>query len=323
MIVSNQVVKLIVSNQKIWNQTDAIFEIISASKKGPVIIDLNTEAPDCQAIGIDKILDCVREIFELPIEHFTIRTGNYLKTSKYKEVVVNLPELRIAKTQTATRSNLTKVFGLFIGRSNSNRLALASYMFKNYNHKTELTFHFDHDNEYHKTQFGIEDLLLDRWYMKDIVCDFLDNTPLGDKRSEYPIDFARGAFDLHQQYANIFCDIVCETFTDGKTFLITEKTLRAISSQRPFVVYGPRYFLHNLKLLGFKTFDTWWAEGYDIDHDGGRLSSVMSCIDWIAQQPEVDIIRWYEEMQPTLEHNALVLKTLTDSKLQATDYFYE
>ena len=31
----------------------------------------------------------------------------------------------------------------------------------------------------------------------------------------------------------------------------------------PFIVLGPKGYLHNLKRLGFKTFGTFWNESYD------------------------------------------------------------
>ena len=89
------------------------------------------------------------------------------------------------------------------------------------------------------------------------------------------------------------------------------------------MVQGPKWFLKNLKKLGFKTFDQWWDEGYDEDPADGRYKTLCYNIDTIAQQNATTIAQYYQEMQPVLEHNVQVLKELTNEKILATEFFYE
>jgi hypothetical protein len=136
----------------------------------------------------------------------------------------------------------------------------------------------------------------------------------------YPILWNQRAFDLDDYYNQIFCELVCETFFTGKTFMMTEKTMRPIIQRRPFVVQGPKFYLENLKTLGFKTFDTWWDESYDIDGPDGQFESIRWTIDYIGKQSPETIRDWYNQMQPVLEHNAKVLSELTNQQVVTTQF---
>lgn len=67
--------------------------------------------------------------------------------------------------------------------------------------------------------------------------------------------------DLIYPYSQSLIELVAETETD--MFFITEKTIKPIQAQIPFVVVGCYKFLHRLKKLGFKTFDCVLDESYD------------------------------------------------------------
>lgn len=55
--------------------------------------------------------------------------------------------------------------------------------------------------------------------------------------------------------------IICET--DAHVFFITEKTAKPLVDQRVFVPFGCYKFMHNLRSLGFLTFDQVLDESYD------------------------------------------------------------
>lgn len=50
-----------------------------------------------------------------------------------------------------------------------------------------------------------------------------------------------------------------------KIFFMTEKIWKPILCTQPFIVYGQKNFLLELKKMGFKTFDSVWDERYDIE----------------------------------------------------------
>jgi hypothetical protein len=320
-------IEVVTSDSKIWHAEKTYLEIVHASQQGPVELHLLTEGPCCQTSGIDDMLTSIINRFDFDPTLYTIITGNQLPSSQYCERRISWAELELAKKNSsqhvATKSTLRNKFAIFIGRSNWQRLGLASYLWANYKDCTTMTYHFDSSMDYHIANFGLEELILKEPSARPYVYNFIEQLPIRSKVMSYPILWNQGAFDLEKYYQDIFCEIVCETYFTGRTFFLTEKTLRCIINGRPFMVQGPKWFLHNLKRLGFKTFSNWWDEGYDEDPSDARYATLKNGIDWIAQQTPATINAWYQEMQPTLEHNRQTLQQLTNKKILETEFFYE
>jgi hypothetical protein len=168
-----------------------------------------------------------------------------------------------------------------------------------------ITFHYNNELDFHRANFGLEQFVQRYYDEKNKVVNFLQVLPLTyDPVSSYPITAGRVTdtdllYSLAPLYKDLFCEIVCQTFFSGKTFHLTEKIIRPILYKRPFIIQGPKHFIKNLKLLGFKTFDQWWDEGYDQDHHDSRYETVTNNIEWIASQTPATIAEWFKEMQPT------------------------
>ena len=81
--------------------------------------------------------------------------------------------------------------------------------------------------------------------------------------------------------------------------------------QTPFIVQGPQKFLHRLHNMGFKTFDSWWDEGYQLDTPDYQLEVIKEVILDISTKSITDLSTMYKEMQPVLEHNKQRLLELT------------
>lgn len=317
-------IKAVTCDSLLWNKQQFVFDIIAAAQQGPVTVDLLHEGPDCVAAGIDSILDQVCELLNVPKEHFLILTSNQIKSSAYPEKRTAFVELELArdlaKKSQLVPSTLRHQFGIFIGRSNWQRLGLAAYLHQSHRDKTVMTFHYDHLLEYHRNNFGLEEFVHKHWDQGPQVHAFLKHLPIKHNNQTYPIMWNQQGFDLKKQYSSIFVEIVCETYFTGRTFFITEKTLRCIINRRPFIVQGPTNYLKNLKALGFKTFDAWWDEGYDQDPADARYQTLCSNIDWIASQSSSTIQEWYQQMQPTLEHNIQCLQNLTNQQILNTNF---
>lgn len=69
--------------------------------------------------------------------------------------------------------------------------------------------------------------------------------------------------DLLKHYHRFAIELVCETYTLGDSFFVTEKTVRPISAGKPLFAYAPKHFLARLRELGFKTWVLLWDETYD------------------------------------------------------------
>jgi hypothetical protein len=93
---------------------------------------------------------------------------------------------------------------------------------------------------------------------------------------------------LISQYNDSFVSVVTETFffTNDEVdtpwnniqpipSFVTEKTEKCFSALHPFIIVSTPYFLKHLKQLGFKTFDKWWDESYDLEeNDDIRMQKI-------------------------------------------------
>lgn len=123
-------VKIVTSDSKIWNLQQTTFDILEAVKKGPVHLNLLREGPCCETSGINQLLSQISTLYQLPADYFTIYTSNQLNSSTWPQVRRPFVELAMAQAETAKPSAeplLEKKFGIFIGRSNAQRLGLARY----------------------------------------------------------------------------------------------------------------------------------------------------------------------------------------------------
>jgi len=135
------------------------------------------------------------------------------------------------------------------------------------------------------------------------VFDKEDDMEYGNLYSAYP----------HEAQTKSFCNIVTESIIDNGPIHITEKTDKCFSAGQPFVLLGGPYYLKKLKELGFKTFDKWWDESYDLEEDyHKRLSKIKSTIHQIAKWGLDECEEIYKEMIPILEHNKELSKTFDD-----------
>ena len=93
---------------------------------------------------------------------------------------------------------------------------------------------------------------------------------------------------------------------DGMITHITEKTTRAIIYGMPFILVSSPLSLQTLKEYGFKTFDKWWDESYDMELDWkDRLILIENLIVQISNWSIEKCKKVYNEMIPILTHNRM------------------
>lgn len=315
---------------QICNPSRVALELASAARDCDVLIDLGYESPCAKTCGLESMLDSICELFGYSREKFTILTGNQLTSSSYVEslnpVIFRLYNwLSVhAPDQSQTEWNGRHSIGLFVGRSNWLRLALASYLYQRHPAQSLITYHYDHTNDYHHGNLQIEEFVSRIWDHNefDQVVKFMKQLPItqGQAISEFPISWKRYQ-ELESLYEDIFCELVCETFFSGTTFRMSEKILRPILYRRPFVVQGPQRFLKNLRSIGFQTFDHWWDESYDSQPWDCRYYGLKPVIDKIAGASQEQKTIWMREMQPVLDHNFQLLLSLKDKDWSAVKLF--
>lgn len=111
-------------------------------------------------------------------------------------------------------------------------------------------------------------------------------------------------FEVKETYLKTYFSIVTETMFEEENGYISEKTWKPIAQFHPFILFGRPYTLSKLKELGFKTFDQWWDEGYDvIENNEERFNKVYSQIKKIQSLSHDELIKMIDDMKEILIHN--------------------
>jgi len=235
------------------------------------------------------------------------------------------PFLYGQSVNTEINKQITKKFGLFVGGSRWHRLWFGSYLYNQYRQDSLISYHQHHFNKHSPANLYIDELMLkinntldtgclDRvtYFCKKLpMC--LENQNFNNDNSGY-INYDQ-AYDILNCYNKIFVDIVCETWHEGNTFMPTEKTGRCFRSKTPFIVYGPKNYLSNLKKLGFKTFKDVFDESYDRVEGVERLFQIKRVVDYIGKKSIIELIEINKKIKDITEHNFNVYSSLTQEKI--------
>jgi hypothetical protein len=114
-----------------------------------------------------------------------------------------------------------------------------------------------------------------------------------------------------KSYTDSFCAVINETRYAQPLGYFSEKTLSAMYHKLPILLVAPPRSLEYLKTFGFKTFDHWWDESYDLEEDHQtRLEQIFDIIDFINSKSLDELCTMYEEMLPIIEHNLSLINTI-------------
>jgi hypothetical protein len=95
--------------------------------------------------------------------------------------------------------------------------------------------------------------------------------------------------------------IIAETDHDNTLSFYSEKTAKALVARRLFVAFTGYKFLHNLRAIGFKTFDGIIDESYDlVKNNVERYAKAFEQVRFLCSQDQSTIL---EQARPILEHN--------------------
>lgn len=129
---------------------------------------------------------------------------------------------------------------------------------------------------------------------------------------------SNASYDTSRDYfIDTFCHVVTETLFYEKTLHLTEKSFRPMVNERPFILVGPPRSLEYLRSYGFKTFDDYWDESYDIiDDPDQRLDKIMNLITEINNWSLDDMSKKLASMSSILQHNRHVFLNLLPAKIR-------
>jgi hypothetical protein len=114
-----------------------------------------------------------------------------------------------------------------------------------------------------------------------------------------------------KSYNNAYFYICTETYTDGPYKSVTEKICKPIANYMPFLFVSFPGALQLLRDMGFKTFDGFIDESYDLEQDTGkRTAMVYEQIKKLCKMSKKQLHNWYWKMEDILVHNREHLLTL-------------
>jgi hypothetical protein len=109
--------------------------------------------------------------------------------------------------------------------------------------------------------------------------------------------------DIELQQSALW-NVVSETVFYHDKLHLTEKIFKPIVARRPFILVGAQGNLAYLKSYGFKTFDQWIDESYDLEADPDlRIQMVVNELDKLSKLDYNSLLAMHQEMQEVLDYN--------------------
>ena len=93
---------------------------------------------------------------------------------------------------------------------------------------------------------------------------------------DYP-EYGRDQDLYEKPYNDSAYSIVSETNDNDTDVFMTEKIWKPIIAQQVFIVHGNHLYLQKLREMGFKTFNTYFNESYDLENDRNKkIDAIVS-----------------------------------------------
>jgi len=184
-----------------------------------------------------------------------------------------------------------------------------------YNKHKDKTFDFDHSNKKydflylnkmsrpHRTK--LYDKLIDKGVLENSL---YTSWPSRKLPAEYELpwaqDYPQYGMDqdiFEKPYNDTACSIVSETNDNDYEVFMTEKIWKPIIAQQFFIVHGNYLYLQKLREMGFKTFNNYFEEVYDLNrHPGARIDTIVDVCDRLRDAPWQDM---YLQSQALRQYN--------------------
>ena len=118
------------------------------------------------------------------------------------------------------------------------------------------------------------------------------------------IDYNNASADIADISHEALWHVVTETVYYDEKLHLTEKTFKPIVTKRPFILVAAVGNLEYIRSYGFKTFDKWIDESYDLepDHDK-RMNMIVAELSRLCKLSHAELLQMHTEMQEILDYN--------------------
>jgi len=326
-----------VQNDKILNVADTLAYILDCMSKNHDIFLFIDESPDLATVMLGeetlvRLLTTLCEKSNYSPNRISIEIENLVQSDCWPNITRCYRSSDVFHGQDIdfnVEKKLKYKTSLFVGGSRWPRLWLGSHLYNKYKNDSLITYWQNLKDMSQPCYLYLDELFKNHmlqgldYNFIDKVKDFIKALPLhlqpNDREKNNNggyIDFTE-AYKLIPQYNQVFCDVVCETVHNGQTFAFTEKIARCWMTKTPFLVFGARGYLSNLRKLGFMTFESFWEENYDRYDNATRILLLQRQIDHIHHMDYNMLEKIYhsKEMQTILDNNYRVFKSLDREKI--------
>lgn len=108
----------------------------------------------------------------------------------------------------------------------------------------------------------------------------------------------------------MFTFVTETSYLDGE-FYISEKVVKAIGQNHPFIVFGNYGTLKELKRLGFKTFEPFIDESYDSEKNvQKRIDLIFDEVTKLVNKSDEEKLEWMSGVQNIVHHNSNILQKM-------------
>jgi len=292
----------------IWNLSD-LLDFLIANQNKKITLSNNNEGFCAQTIGLYQLID------KFNFEKVTLVTSNVLEShEKYQIKFSNLiwKFLQVYPIDPAFQKwNNQFLFGILFGKPLWHRLGILTHMITHHNTISQIGCSADFTDIDKKKLFEVDQLWKNDTDGMKNFCNIQHQLPIVvpnvEAYKQIPYTTNMFAEQVKNSYPNFLIEIVSESFVTGKTFFISEKTIKPMLFKKPMIIMGSKNYLSYLRQMGFRTFADFWDESYDGYEGKDRYFRILELIDTLAKKSFEELEYMYYSMQFTLDHNYQLL----------------
>jgi hypothetical protein len=306
--------RLLPANGFIWNKNEFIQFLID-NQGQEIFVSTNEEGVCLESAGVYQLLENFR------FANVVINTTNPLEQHAKFKIQIAKPQKFFKITDQSYQQyhvwNKNKIFGCLYNRPLWHRIGLAAEMQSKHNDISLINLRSNPHDADQQQLFEIQQMFEQAPQSLEKFCQVKHTWPVQIETTDsYTVGNTTNAHtdQLARYYPDFLIDLVAETWTQGRCFFPTEKTIRPMLLKKPMIVMGSRDYLDYLYQMGFKTFNNFWNEDYDGFADGNRYAKILDLIDQLSTLSVNELNDIYQDMQPILDHNHNLLMTETYKK---------